>query len=172
MIIAHPPGSPERAIAIGTAAIFPELFKTLEVRFPGKASDQALRSYLLTQKFIPSAADAVIRAYRETKALVEDEGGAYDSQLQEPAQAVGVTAGGTSVNAVSGSVSLPKPPTSGGDPYYFTYTPSIGFEGGFRLNNLRDFELLINSLQGFKMLYTKTEDIPVADLEDDEDLIG
>jgi hypothetical protein len=39
-----------------------------------------MRSYLLTQKFIPSAADAVIRSYRETKQLVEAETtGYYDT---------------------------------------------------------------------------------------------
>lgn len=77
-IIAHPVGTPERAEALKEAATKPELFGELDARFQGgKASDQALRSYLLTQKFIPSAADAVIRSYRETKQLVDAEGAGY-----------------------------------------------------------------------------------------------
>lgn len=77
-IIAHPPGTAERAAALSEAAGRPELFAELDSRFQGgKASDQAIRAYLLTQKFIPSAADAAIRAYRETKALVLMEAGGY-----------------------------------------------------------------------------------------------
>lgn len=81
-IIAHPAGSPERVTALKDAASKPELFSELDSRFQGgKASDQAIRSYLLTQKFIPTAADAVIRSYRETKQLVEAESGGYNLDL-------------------------------------------------------------------------------------------
>jgi hypothetical protein len=85
-LIAHPPGTPERMEALKQASILPELFDELDKRFPnGKASDQALRSYLLTQKFIPSAADAAIRAYRDTKELVGTESGGYvEPAIQEP----------------------------------------------------------------------------------------
>jgi hypothetical protein len=77
-IIAHAPGTPERAKAITEAASHPELFGDLDARFQGgKASDAVLRSYLITKKFIPQAADAAIRAYRETKALVNEETGGY-----------------------------------------------------------------------------------------------
>ena len=73
-IIAHPSGSPERATALAEAAGKPDLFAEIAARFPGqKMSDQAVRSYLLTQKFIPSAADAALRSYRETKQFVESE---------------------------------------------------------------------------------------------------
>ncbi|MGJ5208163.1 hypothetical protein [Bradyrhizobium sp. HKCCYLR20261] len=78
-IIAHPPGSGERVGSLREAASNPELFAELDARFQGgKASDQALRSYLLTQKFIPTAADAAIRSYRETKQLLEAESSGYD----------------------------------------------------------------------------------------------
>lgn len=78
-IIAHQPGDPERIEAIRHAASGPELFKELESRYPGgKASEGALRSYLLTQKFIPSAADTVIRSYRETMDFVEEQTRGYD----------------------------------------------------------------------------------------------
>lgn len=77
-IIAHPPGTHERVEALRTAATNPELFAELGAKFPGgKASDAAIRSYLLTQRFIPAAADTAIRSYRETIQLVEAESGGY-----------------------------------------------------------------------------------------------
>jgi hypothetical protein len=79
-IIAHPQGTPERAIAIQQAASLPELFADIETRFSGKASDQAIRSYLLTEKYIPGAAEIALRAYRETMQLVEEEKRAYDPE--------------------------------------------------------------------------------------------
>src|SRR2546422_742823 len=43
-VIAHPPGSAERAAALKDAASRPELFSELDARFQGgRASDQALR---------------------------------------------------------------------------------------------------------------------------------
>lgn len=80
-IIAHAPGTPERAQAIIDAASRPELFADLDTRFPGgKASDAGIRSYLMTKKFIPGAADMAIRAYRETKGLVNEEAGNYTAE--------------------------------------------------------------------------------------------
>jgi len=84
-IIAHPPGAPERAKAIVEAARRPELFAELDARFPGgKASEGTIRSFLMTKKFIPLAADAAIRSYRETKALVNEEAAAYNGD--DPSQ--------------------------------------------------------------------------------------
>jgi hypothetical protein len=84
-IIAHDPGSPERVAALITAGGKPKLFAELDTRFPsGKASDQNLRSFLLTQKYIPAAADTAIRAYRETKQLVEAESGGYSGEEPKP----------------------------------------------------------------------------------------
>lgn len=90
MIVAHPPGSPERRDAIIDAAGRPELFAELDKRYPdGKGSDVAIRAYLLTQKFIPAAADSALRSYRETKALVEAESGGYQvGSIQEPSPMV------------------------------------------------------------------------------------
>lgn len=90
-IIAHPRGTAERTEAIRQAAALPELFAELDRRFQsGKASDQAIRSFLMTQKFIPSAADAAIRAYRDTKSLVETEAEEYsgDSESEKPPMVV------------------------------------------------------------------------------------
>jgi len=74
-IIAHPPGSPDRMLAMIEAAGKPELFTELDQRFGGgKGSDQAIKAYLMTQKFIPPAANLAIRSYRETKRFLEEEG--------------------------------------------------------------------------------------------------
>jgi hypothetical protein len=87
-IIAHEPGTPERAKAIREAAGRPELFAQLDERSNGgKTTDAAIRSYLLTRRFIPPAADAVIRSYRETKELVEAESRGYDQTEFEPDEA-------------------------------------------------------------------------------------
>ena len=87
-IIAHSPGSPERAKALREAASKPELFADLDRRYPGgRTTDQAIRSYLLTRGFIPPAADAAIRAYRETKQLVETQSTGYESAVAEPDEA-------------------------------------------------------------------------------------
>ncbi|MCR9219077.1 MAG: hypothetical protein NXI21_02510 [Alphaproteobacteria bacterium] len=79
-ILANEFGAPDRAKAIQAAASEPELFVELDAQFPGKASDAAIRSYLLTKrKFLPEAADKLIRSYRDTRDLVERECGQYDS---------------------------------------------------------------------------------------------
>jgi hypothetical protein len=176
VIIAHPPGSPERVRALTEASAKPELFKELDARFPGKASDQALRAYMLTQKFIPSAADAAIRSYRETKALVESESGAYDSL-----QAMGAPEGHSmhqpqppqTFRETPTADALPTPPPKQAtDPYYFAFKPSVGFEGGFRLNSKADFEALIRMLQGFKTLYEELPPMRPNEPSDDDDDTG
>lgn len=84
-IIAHGPGAPERVEALKAAMTAPELFVDLDLRFQGgKASDEAIRAYLLTNKFIPAAADNVIRSYRDTKALLTSESEAYNAKNHEP----------------------------------------------------------------------------------------
>jgi hypothetical protein len=109
-IIAHPPGTPERAEGLREAASKPELFGELDARFQGgKASDQALRSYLLTQKFIPSAADAVIRSYRETKQLVEGESSSYDAGQPQEARPMPQSTALESMSRVAGVLAPPQP---------------------------------------------------------------
>lgn len=84
-IIAHPAGSAERVAALKTAAANPELFAELDNRFQGgRVSDSAIRSWMLTQKFIPTAADTALRSYRETKQLVEAESGGYVEPEKKP----------------------------------------------------------------------------------------
>jgi hypothetical protein len=75
-ILAFPPGSAERRAALREAASGPELFVELDQRFArGQASDGAIRAWLITRGFIPPAAEAAVRAYRETQQLLEAEGG-------------------------------------------------------------------------------------------------
>ena len=83
-IIAHPTGSPERAAAIGEAAFKPHLFSDIREQFKnGKASDDAIRAYLLKKKFLPSAVHTVIRSYCDTLELVSHESADYDSLEEE-----------------------------------------------------------------------------------------
>ena len=73
-IIAHPPGSAARRAALAEAASRPVLFQELDQRFPGgRASDTAIRAFLLTQGFIPPAAETALRAWRDTRHMLEAE---------------------------------------------------------------------------------------------------
>jgi hypothetical protein len=84
-ILAFPPGSPERRAALGDAASRPELFVELDQRFArAQASDGAIRAWLITRGFIPPAAEAAVRAYRETKQLLEAEGDAAPPAAEMP----------------------------------------------------------------------------------------
>jgi hypothetical protein len=89
-IIAHAPNTPERARAIAEAASRPELFAELDTRFQdGRVSDAAIRSFLLTRKFIPEAADTVVRSYRETKEfLMHERGGDHGESAPSPVETI------------------------------------------------------------------------------------
>jgi hypothetical protein len=106
-LIAHAPGTPERCEALKQASTLPELFEELDHRFPdGRASDQAIRSYLLTRKFIPGAADAAIRAYRDTKQLVEEETGGFTPGAQHPVETAAINSGSSPTKPPT----IPRPP--------------------------------------------------------------
>ncbi|MCO5134550.1 MAG: hypothetical protein M9908_09490 [Phyllobacteriaceae bacterium] len=90
-ILVNEKGAKERVEAIQAAAFAPELFSEIRAEYPEGVSDQALRSFLLSRKrFLQSAVDNAIRAYRETVGLVEvecvgyDSPAAKDSSEQEP----------------------------------------------------------------------------------------
>jgi hypothetical protein len=73
-ILAYPVASPERSEAVAEAARKPALFGRLDERFAGgAASDAAIRAWLVTQGFIPPAAEAVVRSYRETKQFLAEQ---------------------------------------------------------------------------------------------------
>jgi hypothetical protein len=78
-IIVHEPGSSsDRLTAMREAAFLPEVFSELVDRFRGgNPSDAAIRAHLLAARFIPAAADTVVRSYRETIGLLDSEEDAY-----------------------------------------------------------------------------------------------
>lgn len=83
-IFEREPNDPDRAAALVAAADEPELFRALKEAFPEKASDAALRSFLITKReFLPQSAERLVRAYRETRELVDAECGSYSSPSQE-----------------------------------------------------------------------------------------
>jgi hypothetical protein len=155
-IIAHPSGAPERVEALKRAASRPELFSEIDKRFQGsKVSDQAIRSFLLTQKFIPTAADAAIRAYRETKQLVEaesedyappDEAGAIEDAIVEQQTVVS-----SRQDRPVGGVPLPS-----SDPYRLTMFPDR-LEVIANLKTLADADDLIRRLSAWKVLLMPIE---------------
>jgi hypothetical protein len=73
-ILAYPVASPERGDALAEAARKPALFGRIDERFAeGAASDAAIRGWLVTQGFIPPAAEATVRSYRETKQFLAEQ---------------------------------------------------------------------------------------------------
>jgi hypothetical protein len=104
-IIAHPPGSKERVEAIQAAATSPAIFQELDGKFPdGRGSDDGMRAYLMTNKFIPDAAETAIRSYRETKKVVAAESGGYDS-----ASVAAAAEGGEAVSSNGADKTPPLP---------------------------------------------------------------
>jgi hypothetical protein len=163
--ILHPTDEADKRGAILEAASRPALFKEIANAWEnGPPSDENLKSWLIRRQFAADAVSDVIKAYRDTMDLVAREGGAYDSAVSAPSAA-------QPPKMPSSSQATPalQMPGAGGDPFYFTFKPSIGFEGGFRLNSLKDFEHLIYALNGFKKLYTKIEDISPGDPIEEED---
>jgi hypothetical protein len=79
-ILAHAEGSEERRAAISEAAFKPKLFAEIRDHFKsGQPSENALRAFLLTRKFLPQRVDLAIRAYRDTMDLVDRQGAGYDA---------------------------------------------------------------------------------------------
>lgn len=151
-IIAHPPGDPERAAAIREAASKPDLFDEIDKRFSGgKSSDQAIRSYLLMQKFIPGAADAAIRSYRETKQLVEQEASGHNATAQPGSEPEVMP---PKIDAPSHQSPIP-PPSLGASDGTLPFTVALtgaGLEIGARIKNESDVESLIQILETMKPL--------------------
>lgn len=175
LAILYPSKPEDKADAIRAAAFAPALFGEIYGEWEGsQPSDANLRSYLIRRNFAADALDRVIQAYRETMELVTRETGAYGSGLalleKMGAPEEHSMIPGKEVSTSAFPSSPPPMAVQGGDPYYFTFKPSVGFEGGFRLNSMADFEALIRMLNGFKTLYMKVEDIqPPSQQPDDED---
>lgn len=155
-ILAHQPGDPERHEALKIAAERPTLFSEIQAKFPdGKVSDQALRSYLLTRRFIPSAADIVIRAYRDTKALVQAESAFYDGD--NPDQEVEDSMEHQHQFAAG---SHNPPPPLGKLPRITLGDDQLEISGGV-IANLEQLEKVFKMLRAGKMmLEVQAEDLP------------
>jgi hypothetical protein len=109
-IIAHPPGSAERREALQEAATRPELFQVLDQRFPGgRASDAAIRAFLLTQGFIPPAAENALRAWRETRQMLSAETALEPAPSVIAAPSATVTAAPATVPAPEAAPAEPEP---------------------------------------------------------------
>lgn len=159
-IIAHEDGMPERAEALAEAASRPELFKEIDARYNGgKASDAAIRAYLITQKFIPTAADSVIRTYRETKSLLKPDTTITPLSLSMPELAET----GDSEHKSSASTSqLKLAPTIGAnddDPYQVSISGSTRMgktiSGQFTFKDQESVDELIDVLNAMKMQLAK-----------------
>ena len=137
MMCLHPENPEERASAIRTAALAPELFATLTERFPdGKSNEELLRNYLLRNHFTPAASSTALLAYRETMELVEKEGRVYDSGSVEPEREA------ESMTPTAGVVAT-APPHSGGPP---PAEPSV-VAGKFRVSMTDQFFVDVNASQ-------------------------
>lgn len=167
-ILAHDPGTPDRAAALKEAAEAPDLFSELDAKFQGgKASDAAIRSYLIVKKFIPSAADAAIRAYRDTKRLVESESAGHSMTPRgqgAPDSMQASVAASRDKSPRSGLVGTPAPlretqqgyettftPASGAEPFRVTFTGS-GVEVTAKITSPSVADDLIRAIEALKLL--------------------
>jgi len=117
-------GSRDRTAAIRRVALNPELFAELMEGTLQAPGENAVRIRLERKGFTAKAAQAAARAFRETMALVEQEGRDYNEQEEED-EAQPVLHGGAPVQ-VQAPTSPPIPAPSASFP---PPAPSIGAEG-------------------------------------------
>jgi hypothetical protein len=83
-ILELPRNDPDRAAAIRRAAFTPKLFAELDDEYGAKPpSDDNLRLTLIKRGFNPNAASSIVRTYRDTISLVQEEGEVYNSEPSE-----------------------------------------------------------------------------------------
>jgi len=176
------PASEKRVEAVKRAALAPPVFKELWDQYGGaEVSDVVVRNFLTLDRreagraeFSDTAANDIIQAFKATIDFAgvspsdtlphADEGKdarPEDSPSSEnkPTLEVGVKWPKPPPAAPVKEDVLPPPPADASDPYYFSFKPSGGFEGGFRLKSVKDFEALINALNGFKVMYQPLSEI-------------
>jgi hypothetical protein len=84
-ILELPRNDPQRADAIRKAAYAPKLFAELDELYGAKPpSDENLRLTLIKRGFNPNAATSIVRTYRDTISLVDEETEGYTSGSPEP----------------------------------------------------------------------------------------
>ena len=110
-ILELPRDDPDRARALQDAAFAPQVFADLQETYEGRPpSDVNIRHYLLRKKFLPQAADDVIRLYRDNLELVAREAPEYTaevveddpSEVETPMQPTEVRSGGSTAQVISG----------------------------------------------------------------------
>ena len=158
-ILVNEKGQPDRVKAVKEAALSPMLFVEIDSEFPnGKVSDQALRSFLLLKKkFLQSAVDGAIRAYRETMDLVTEEEHGYNSaeKIIKPSDEVEPMmqhGPGPQSNAAE-ALAIPQPHNQIGHP---TSKPIVfdmeTVSGQYEFNNAEDLDDFIQKLIKIKSL--------------------
>jgi hypothetical protein len=126
-ILHYPEGSRERRDAIARAAMTPTLYHELRGQYPdGSASDDTLKAVLLKRGFNPAVLDNVIKDYRSTMALAEQQLVSYTDPAEGdkmPNQTPEVLPNVT-----------PKPPVPGVQTYSFALSPDSRAELSLRGN--------------------------------------
>jgi hypothetical protein len=74
MDILHPDNPKQRHDALSKAANSPEIFKSLNARFPEGVSPQSLESYLIRENFMDRAIRPIAKAFSETQLFLEQSG--------------------------------------------------------------------------------------------------
>jgi hypothetical protein len=145
------------------------LFAELDAKFPGgRASDAALRSYLIVQKFIPSGADAAIRAYRDTKRLVEGEADVHTADLPTQQEPRPMPSAATESLASQSHVAHGRPQsrdpyeatptaTDDSDPFRVIFTGK-GFEVSAKITSPDDADHLVQAINALKLLLRPASD--------------
>ena len=83
-ILELPLSDPDRIEALRRVAFAPQVLADLEATYEGKPpSDVNIRHHLLRKKFLPQAADEVIRIYRDNLELVAEQAPEYDTEVVE-----------------------------------------------------------------------------------------
>ena len=138
-------GDPDRVQAIKAAASEPDLFRELDSAFPGKVSDAAIRSHLITKRsFLPESAAKLIRAYRETRELLELESSGCNDDVNADSEGIvslpNVDAPPTPISA---NAALVQPSSSGFDEERVLVTGPLSKSGAF-------FRLIVSGKVGVK----------------------
>ncbi|MEJ7578289.1 MAG: hypothetical protein WKF74_14940 [Pyrinomonadaceae bacterium] len=157
----------DRAEALRRCAFAPKLFGELRDKFPDKLpSDTSLRHFLIQQKkFLPKAADEVIRVYRANLELVTTEaeayndGGTNDSKT-EGASRMPPTAQQQPPANQGSNASIIEPPKGMHFPLYLSKEKQAALYIPFALSK-REFDLLKKQLDHTMMIAKETA------LEDD-----
>jgi hypothetical protein len=154
--ILHPRDEDEKNGAIQEAASRPALFVEIAKEWPdGNPSDPNLKAYLLGRLFSMDAIPEVIKAYRDTVALVAPLGAIYkeaetpsDEKKQSPMQQQATRQPRTPKSQPQVVVAVDE---ESRDPFKVTFTGS-GIEIVGRIATERDADSLVSAVNALKLL--------------------